>query len=260
MGAGNGPNTGGTIDGGAEVRRTVVGSLVGAAMLALAGCGGTTVAAQAAAHTTARGTITVLGSGQAAVPLVGASFSAGIQRQAQTASAALAAANQGTHTLIAALEHHGVAAKDLTTTQLTVNPRYAYPKGQPPRLVGFQASDTLRVKVASASRAGPLIDTVVAAGATDINAISFGPSHRTGLTARAVAAAVADARVRASAVARAAHLTLGPIVTVTMRPPSQPARTMAFEPMAAAAQRTPILTGTQKVRAEVRVTFATARG
>lgn len=242
------------------MRRGAAGSLIATAMLALSGCGATTAAAQPTVPTAAHGSITVLGSSRIAVPLVGATFSAGIQQRAATAAAALAAANQATNALIAALEHHGVPVKDLTTTEIGVQPRYVYTQGQPPRLAGFQAIDILRVKVTSAAQAGPLIDAAVAAGATNINAISFGPSNPAGLTARAVAAAVTDARTRASAVASAAHLTLGSILSVTMQSQSQTPRPMVFGAVAAAAASTPVLTGTQRVRAQVRVTFATTGG
>lgn len=235
-------------------RGAAAGACLVAAALALAGCAGTTVGA----HAAPAGRITVLGTGRVAVPSSGASFSVGVQQHAQTAAAALAATNRATNALIAALERHGVAAKDLTTEQLTLNPRYVYANGQPPRLAGFQAGDTLRVKVADAAHAGPLIDAAVSAGATNVQAIAFGAPHGAGLQAKALAAAVADARQRAAAVATAAHQSLGPVLSVTMQAVTGTPRPVFFAAAATASpSSTPVESGSQQVRADVRVTFAT---
>jgi uncharacterized protein YggE len=240
------------------MRVTVVG-LAAASLWLIAGCGAVQLPAAAPSGTAdpAGPTITVQGEARLPIPTSTATFTAGVQRQASSAADALAEDNAAAQQLIDALKKAGVPDKDLTTQQVAVQPQYAYGPNQPPRLTGYQAADTLQVKVDDASRVGPAIDAAAAGGATQIGSVSFGPPDGDTLEQQALAAAVDNARARAEAIAREAHLSLGAVREVTMQVSAPPVRMMGVTADAAAASvPTPVETGTQELDAQVEVTFA----
>ncbi len=68
--------------------------------------------------------VTVSGTGMAGgIPDV-LRLEIGVQRTGQNVSAALNAANEDIRRIKASLERHGVAAKDIQTSQLSINPHY----------------------------------------------------------------------------------------------------------------------------------------
>src|SRR5918995_52030 len=77
-------------------------------------------------------TISVNGNGKiSAVPDL-AVINVGVATQAPTAQQALAANNEAMTTLQALLKERGVAAKDVQTNQIQVNPQYSQPRPQRP--------------------------------------------------------------------------------------------------------------------------------
>src|SRR5574340_233750 len=157
------------------------------------------------------GGITVEGVGNVTLTPDEAQLSLGVQAQAASAAAAQAQANGVMAKLVAAVKRLGVADKDLATQWLSLQPQYAYePNGsQPPRVSGYQASQSLAVTVRDLSKAGAIIDAAVAAGANQVGGISFAVADPTAASAQARTAAMADAKVRAQALAAAAGVTLG---------------------------------------------------
>lgn len=230
------------------------------AAIGLAGCGVAAAAATSAGgQAAAPPSITVQGEAKVSVPDSTATFQVGVEQTASTAADALSQDNAALTDVIDALRKQGVGAKDLTTASLSVYPQYT--GGGPnaaPRLTGFQASDTLQVKVTDVAKVGPLIDAAMSAGANQINSVSFGPPDDDTLTQKALAAAVDNARARAQAIATAAHLSLGPVTLVTTAVQAPPVTTLsgvAFAAQARAAVPTPVLSGDQRLTADVTVTF-----
>ena len=223
------------------------------ALVAATGCG--VVEAQAPAAGTGP-TITVQGHGEVPVPASMATFSAGVQTTAATAAAALSRNNAVMAAVVQAVEKAGVPAKDLTTTDLEVDPQYSYRNGEAPVLTGYQATQTDQVQVADAADAGAVIDAASGAGANRLGSISFGPPPGDALTVQAMAAAVADAHAQAEAIAKAAGLTLGAVLSVTPVQRSTTPPVFAQSVAAVPAASTQVQTGSQQVQAEVQVTFA----
>lgn len=108
----------------------------------------------------------------------------------------------------------GVAATDIKTLSLQVWPRYDYRTGQSV-LNGFQASHTLQFTVHDLRRIGAVIDAAVAGGATTVEGISYDTNDHTAASAQALAGAVKDAQVKARAMADAAGIRLGSVVSIT---------------------------------------------
>jgi uncharacterized protein YggE len=108
----------------------------------------------------------------------------------------------------------GVASSDIKTLSLQVWPQYDYRSGQSV-LNGFMATNTLQATVHDLARIGAVIDAAVAGGATAVEGVSYDTNDHSAAGARAMAAAVKDAQVKARAMADAAGVRLGSVVSIT---------------------------------------------
>ena len=144
-----------------------------------------------------------------------ASFSTGVASTAGTASAALAANAAAMNRVIAALKAAGVAPRDIQTANLSLNPVYEdrsqlppaqQTENRPPRIVGYQASNTVSVRARDLSRMGRVIDALVSAGANQVNGPDFALDQPEAALDEARLAAIRSARARAEIYARAAGL------------------------------------------------------
>jgi uncharacterized protein YggE len=249
---------------------------VAVAVAAIAGCSGTSgrkptpvsVAAPASATgavTPTAPTITASGQGQASGPPDMLTVTIGVQTNGPTAHGVLATNNTEAAALIAKVESDGVQAKDIQTTQLSLNPVYANPApNEPPRLTGYAADDTVTISIHQLDRAGAILDDAVSAGGSDtqIQAASYSVQNTGPLIAAAHADAVAKAVAEAKAMAAAAGVTLGPLRAIT--DVTQPQVVPYNGAMSAAAASptgappVPVQAGTENVTAQVSVSYDVA--
>src|SRR5687767_8581309 len=122
-------------------------------------------------------------------------ISAGVVTRATTARSAMQQAANRMARVRAALTRAGVADRDIQTSNINLNPDYAYENNRPPRLTGYNASNQVTVKFRDIANAGEILDALVAEGANSIN----GPT----LTLDKPQAALDEARSRAIAAGRA---------------------------------------------------------
>jgi uncharacterized protein YggE len=244
------------------IARTIGIAVIGVALVAALGVasgGRATVAAATPPDGAAEHSITVHGSGRITIKPDTATFSVGIDATANKAGAAMDQASAKMAAIIAALKAKGVADADRQTTQISLNPTYDYNNGNDrPRLTGYQASQSLSVKVRRIEDAGNLIDAAVDAGANQVGGISFTVDDPSSATDQARTAAVADARHRAEALARAAGVTLGAPINIIENggTPPQPIYFGSALPAPAADRATPVDPGTTELSVEVDVVFA----
>lgn len=144
-----------------------------------------------------------------------ATVNMGVVTEGQTAAAALAANATRMNALIAALRRTGVAERDIQTSNISVNPQYVYQENQPPRLTGYQASNTVTAKVRNLDRVGAAIDAAVNAGGNTVNGVSFSYQDQDGPLDEARADAMREARRRADLYARAAGMQVHRIVSIS---------------------------------------------
>jgi len=160
-------------------------------------------------------TLSVSGLGEAAAAPDMAMLTIGVETQGATAAEALRKNGADMHATIDRLKKRGVAAKDLQTTNLSVNPQYNYDKNRTkPEIIGFTASNTLSVKLRDLDKAGAIIDDAVSVGANRLGGISFGFANPKPVLNEARRAAIADAREKAVLYADAAGVKLGPILKI----------------------------------------------
>ena len=160
--------------------------------------------------------VTVVGSGMAAARPDTAEVSAGVVTQAATAAQALAQNNAAMDKVIKALTGIGIADKDIQTTNISVVPqrRQGRQEPQPPEIVGYEVSNQVRIKVRDLSELGRLLDTLVGQGANLLGGIRFSVGNPAPVLDQARAQAMADARRKAEVYARAAGMTLGPLLSI----------------------------------------------
>jgi len=202
-----------------------------------------------AADTPAKKTITVTGNGSLTTVPDRASFSFTVQTRAATAKAALAQNATDATALVTALKNAGVAAADLQTGQVSLDPQT---NDDGTQVLGYVASNTVSATTALA-KAGPLVDAAVGAGATDVSGPTLARSDADALYRDALKDAVSDARDKAQALAAASGLTLGAVDTVVEGSPAVPVP-VAMKASADSAG-TPIEPGTQEIDATVTVTY-----
>lgn len=202
--------------------------------------------------------ITVVGEGETAVTPDLATLSLGVMREAETASEALEADNKAMAAVIADMKAAGVAARDLQTSGLSINPRYSQPKpgqeDEQPRIVAYQATNMLTVRVRDLAKLGEIIDRAVKLGVNQGSGIDFGNDDPTAATAEARRKAVADALRNARTLTEAAGARLGRILEISETGSAPPPRPMLAK-AAFRADAVPVEPGETTYHATVTMTF-----
>lgn len=186
-----------------------------AAALALSMGAGAVAASEAAAprHITVSGESTL----QVAPEL--ATIILGVTEEAEEAAAAMAAVSEAMGAVIAQLKDSGIAGADMQTQQIAMHPVWSqdrsYDSGGRREITGFQASNTLMVRVRDLDRLGAVLDTVLMAGANQFQGLNFGVEDPSAVTGRIRGEAVKDAIRKAQQLAEAAGMKLGPVRSIT---------------------------------------------
>ncbi len=246
------------------MEKFLVAVLVITLALSLAGCAG---GAAAPAETTVRlhqegepETITVVGkSGMEATPDV-AKVSLGVSSRAATPSIAREDNTAAINATLAALAEMGIEEKDIQTTNMNMWNNY----DSNGNLTGYRMSTDLTVYVRDITKAGDVVDAAIAAGANELNGVSYLLSNEDEMYNTALADAIALARTKAEVLAEAAGKTVGQVKKVDET--SRAVATVRNYDEAAAnpdvgsgskmeSVRTTIRPGSSTVSAEVQVVF-----
>ncbi len=141
----------------------------------------------------------------------------GVISSAETALAALDANTKAMTELMANLKAANIDDKDIATSNFSVNPRldYGQNNGQPPKLVGYDITNSVSVIVHKIDGLGALLDKAVSSGSNQINGISFSVSKPDEAMDEARKLAVKDAQHKAHIYAGAAAITLGNIISLS---------------------------------------------
>jgi uncharacterized protein YggE len=205
--------------------------------------------------TTDRRTVSVTGTAVLRSTPDEAVVSFGVQTGSSSAEDAMRENTTRMLAVLRALADLGVKDGDISTTGVNLYPSYG---SNGTSISGYQASNQVSVTFHDLGLIGRAIDLAVRAGANLTNGITFQMSSANRGGEQALAAAVADARSKATAVAVAADAQLGQVVTVseTGAPPFYPP--MPYEgTMAAgdAAAPTPVNPPTLETQISVQVTW-----
>jgi uncharacterized protein len=197
-------------------------------------------------------TITVTGNGSATAVPDRASWSFSVDTRGATASAALSSNADAANAIVAALKSAGVAAADLQTTEVSLDPQTSQ---DGTKIIGYAASSSVSVTAAIGS-SGALVDAAVKAGATGVSGPSLALSDQDALYADALKSAIANADAKAKTIADATGVQLGDVQTVVEGSSSPPVVWGAVDKAAPSAGSISVEPGTQEVDATVTVTYA----
>jgi uncharacterized protein len=223
-------------------------SLVLAALLACA------LLPAAAGAATGR-TVAVTAKATVKVPNDTATVGFGVKRERKTRTAALQATAAGLRKVIAtAKSFPGVGEGDVRTGRVNVRPEK---KG---KVTVYRATEGIQVTLHEPSKAGELISKGLGAGATGVSGPSFGVGNEEEAFGKALAAAFAKAKERATILAGQAGATLGQALTIEEGEGAEIVEAEESAPAevagtAKAAPTPPTKPGTSTVRATVHVIF-----
>ena len=182
-------------------------------------------------------------------------ISAGVVTQASTAARALADNAQRMTATIAALKRAGVAAKDMQTSAVRLQPQYRYADNQPPVITGYQATNQVQVRLHDVAGSGAVLGALVAAGANQIDGPNLTVDKPEAALDEARTQALTAARTRAELYAKAAGLHVRRIAQISESGGGSVIRPMAMMAMAKRADSTPIEAGETKLTVTLHVTF-----
>jgi uncharacterized protein len=158
--------------------------------------------------------VTVVGSGQVQGVPDTLTADVGIQFIAPDVTAAMNQTNDRQQAVINALTGAGVDRKDISTTDVSLQPQYDSSSGA---ITGYRAGNSIRVKIHPTDSASHVLAVIVGAGgdATRINSVSYSIADDSQLIKDARARAFQDAKDRAQQYAQLAGLKLGKVISIS---------------------------------------------
>ncbi|MBS9533198.1 SIMPL domain-containing protein [Mycobacterium sp. M1] len=197
--------------------------------------------------------VTVVGSGEVQGVPDTLTTEAGIEFVASDVTAAMNQTSERLQAVIDALLDAGVDRKDISTTQVSLQPQYGSPEiaGGAPAITGYRAGNTIRVKVEPAS-ASQVLTVIARVGgdATRISGVSYSIEDDSQLVHDARERAFNDARDRAEQYAQLSGLHLGRVISISEvsgGSAPQPVSVGTPAPRAAMAAPVPVEPGQQTV-------------
>ena len=159
-------------------------------------------------------------------------FNAGVVSQAVSASEALADNSRKMDRVIAALRRAGIAERDVQTQAISLQPRYSNPEleaqtrarelRQPyvppteaPRIIGYEARNSVQVRVRKLGQMGKIIDTLISEGANQVDGPSFTLDEPREALDEARREAIAVGRQRADLYAQATGMRVARLLSVS---------------------------------------------
>lgn len=99
---------------------------------------------------------------------------AGVTTRAKTAVEAMRLNAAEMERVLARLRQLGVPDERVQTSGITLNAQYNYRNNLPPQFIGYDASNTVSIELRDLERVGPVLDALVAAGATNLSGPTWG--------------------------------------------------------------------------------------
>ncbi|MGZ9586969.1 SIMPL domain-containing protein [Paenibacillus marinisediminis] len=199
-------------------KRPLAAAVLGVALIfgATGGLGWSQPSVVEAAGDSMRNVVSVNGIGSLELDPDIAYVNMGVMTNAESASKAQelnAAAFNKVYKVLT--ETYGINAKDIKTTEFSVQPQYQYKENQEPKVVGYNAEHMIKVNYRDMKKLGELVDAASKAGANRINSISFDVENQSGAETAALEQAVQHAKKKAEALAKAGGRQLGAVISIT---------------------------------------------
>ena len=189
--------------------------------------------------------VTVVGSGQVQGVPDTLTADVGIEFTAPDVTVAMNQTNDRQQAVISALTGAGVDRKDISTTEVSLEPQYDSSGGT---ITGYRADNSIRVKIHPADSASHVLAVIVGAGgdATRINSVSYSIADDSQLVKDARTRAFQDAKNRAEQYAQLSGLKLDKIISIS-EPSGGAATTPPAPPRSGMQAAVPLEPGQQTV-------------
>src|SRR3984893_8169674 len=158
--------------------------------------------------------VTVVGSGQVQGVPDTLTADVGIEFTAPDVTTAMNQTNDRQQAVINALTGAGVDRKDISTTEVSLQPEYDSSGGA---VTGYRAGNSIRVKIHPADSASHVLAVIVGAGgdATRISSVRYSIADDSQLIKHARAREFQDATNRAGQYAQLSGLKLGKVISIS---------------------------------------------
>ncbi len=161
--------------------------------------------------------VTVVGSGKVQGVPDTLTADVGIEFTAPDVTTAMNQTNDRQQAVINAVTGAGVDRKDISTTEVRLQPEYESSGGA---VTGYRADNSIAVKIHPADTASHVLAVIVGAGgdATRISSVTYSIADDSQLVKDARARAFADAKNRAEQYAQLSGLKLGKVISISEAP------------------------------------------
>jgi len=197
------------------IRRSIASAAAGLAVAAAAACDSHNPTAAPGVNPRQ---VTVLGSGQVKGVPDTLTADVGIEFTAPDVTAAMNQTNDRQQAVINALVGAGVDHKDISTTEVTLQPQYSNPEPNgTATITGYRATNAIAVKIHPTDAASRLLALIVGTGgdATRIKSVSYSIADDSQLVKDARSRAFNDAKDRAEQYAQLSGLRLGKVLSIS---------------------------------------------
>lgn len=204
----------------------------------------------------APGQMTVTATGEATLPPDTALVSAGVVTRADSAAEAM---RDNANQMAAAFEElksAGIAAQDIQTSQISLQPQYLYRENRERRITGYEARNTVTARTSDMKAVGPMLDALVKAGVNQINSVSFEVKDSKSARDDARIAAITEARERAKLMATAAGVKLGKIISITEGHDLSAPGNVGMRSVSYGTSSAPVSGGEQALKVTVNIVYA----
>ncbi len=144
-----------------------------------------------------------------------ATLSAGVVTQAVDGNTAMRENAVQMDKVMAAIKAAGISERDIQTSGINLSPQYRYAENEAPKITGYQASNTVSLKVRDITKLGKVLDSLAAQGANQINGPSFEIDQPEPVYDEARLAALKKAQARAETYAKSLGLRVRRIVSIS---------------------------------------------
>lgn len=174
----------------------------------------------------------------------------------QTAQRAMDILSQRFTSIINALEKENIAKEDIKTTNFSMNPVYNYEQGSP-RIVGYEASESVDVKIRNLDAIGAVLAKTTTAGVNQAGSVRFEIDDPEQIKLEAQQKAIAQAKKNAEQLADDLGIRLSQVKTFTTvnNVPGPPIYARATFEAQGGDTELPTPAGTQTITATVTITY-----
>ncbi|RDC60364.1 uncharacterized protein HME9302_01568 [Alteripontixanthobacter maritimus] len=187
---------------------------------------------------------------------------AGVSTEARTAVAAMQSNAQQMSAVIARIKALGIDEDDIQTSGIRLNPQYDYNQNTRKQVFrGYEVVNQVSVTLREVDRTGPVLDALVASGATNLSGPGFRIEDETAAKDAARRAAMETALQRARDYAGMAGYSNVRLLSVneTVRNEMRPMGRVTMDAMTEEAASTPVQPGMVSTGVSVTITYEMTR-